>query len=36
MLSHRSGWQIKTYVKPKAANTVFELLMMGGLSPETC
>jgi len=35
-LSHRSGWQPKTYVKPEAAITVFELLVMGGLSPETC
>jgi len=26
----------KTYVKPEAAITVFELLMMGGVSPETC
>jgi hypothetical protein len=26
----------KMYVKPEAAITVFELLMMGGLSPETC
>jgi hypothetical protein len=35
-LSHRSGnWQPKTYVKPEAAITVFELLMMGGVSPET-
>jgi hypothetical protein len=25
----------KTYVKPEAAITVFELLMMGGVSPET-
>jgi hypothetical protein len=24
------------YVKPEAAITVFELLMMGGMSPETC
>ena len=24
------------YVKPEAAITVFELLMMGGVSPETC
>jgi len=24
------------YVKPKAAITVFELLMMGGVSFETC
>ena len=35
-LSHRSGRQPKTYVKPKAAITVFELLMMGGVSPEIC
>ena len=28
--------QPKTYVKPETAITVFELLMMGGLSPETC
>ena len=35
-LSHRSGWEPKTYVKPEAAVTVFELLMMGGVSPETC
>jgi hypothetical protein len=26
----------KTYVKPEAAITVFELLIMGGVSPETC
>jgi hypothetical protein len=26
----------KSYVKPEAAITVFELLMMGGVSPETC
>jgi len=26
----------KTYVKPEATITVFELLMMGGVSPETC
>jgi hypothetical protein len=25
----------KTYVKPEAIITVFELLMMGGVSPET-
>jgi len=24
------------YVKPEAAITVFEYLMMGGVSPETC
>jgi len=35
-LSHRSGLKPKTYVKPEAAITVFELLMMGSLSPETC
>jgi hypothetical protein len=36
--SHRSGnRQPKTYVKPEAAITVFELLMMmGGVSLETC
>jgi hypothetical protein len=26
----------KTYVKPEAAITVFELLMMGSVSSETC
>jgi hypothetical protein len=35
MLSHRNGRQLQTFVKPEAAITVFELLMMGGLSPET-
>jgi hypothetical protein len=35
-LSHRSGRQPKTYVKPEAAITFLELLMMGGVSPETC
>ena len=35
-LSHRSGRQPKTYVKPEAAITVFELLMMSGVSLETC
>jgi hypothetical protein len=35
-LSHRNSRQPKTYVKPEAAITVFELLMMGGVSPETC
>jgi len=34
--SHRRGQQPKMYVKPEAAITVFELLMMGGVSPETC
>jgi hypothetical protein len=34
--SHRSNRQPKTYVKQEAAITVFELLMMGGVSPETC
>jgi len=33
---HRSGRQPKTYVKSEAVITVFELLMMGGVSPETC
>ena len=33
---HRSGRQPKTYVKREAAITVFELLMMGGVSPKTC
>jgi len=28
--------QPKSYVKPEAAITVFELLIMGGVSPETC
>ena len=28
--------RIYTFVKPEAAITVFELLMMGGVSPETC
>jgi hypothetical protein len=32
---HRSIRQPKTYVKPEAAITVFELLVMGGVSPET-
>ena len=35
-LSHRSSRQPKTYVKPEAEITVFELLIMGGVSPETC
>jgi hypothetical protein len=35
-LSHRSGRQPKTYVKPEAAIIVFDLLMMGGVSPEAC
>jgi hypothetical protein len=28
--------ETKKYVKPEAAITVFELLMMGGVWPETC
>jgi hypothetical protein len=32
----RCGRQPKTYVKPEAAIAVFELLMMGGVSPKTC
>jgi predicted DCC family thiol-disulfide oxidoreductase YuxK len=35
-LSHDSGRQPQTYVKPEAAITVFELLMMSGVSLETC
>jgi hypothetical protein len=36
-LTYRSGnRQPKTYVKPEAAIAVFELLMMGDMSPETC
>jgi hypothetical protein len=35
-LSHCNSWQPKTYVKPETAITVFELLMMDGVSPETC
>jgi len=33
---HRSGWQPKTYVKSEAEIIIFELLTMGGVSPETC
>jgi hypothetical protein len=33
-LSHRRGTQPKTYGKPEAEITLFELLMMGGVSPE--
>jgi hypothetical protein len=37
LCSHCSGnRQPKTYVKPEAAIKVFELLMMGNVSPETC
>jgi hypothetical protein len=35
-VKYRSGQQPKTYVKPEAAITAFELLMTGGVSPETC
>jgi hypothetical protein len=35
-LSHCSDQQPKTYVKPEAAITLFKLLMMGNVSPETC
>jgi len=31
-----SCWQTQTYVKPEAAITVFELLMMSSMSLETC
>jgi len=34
-LSHDSCLQPQTYVKPEAAITVFELLMMSGVSLET-
>jgi hypothetical protein len=36
VLSYDSGWQPQTCVKPEAANTVFELLMMSDVSLETC
>jgi len=37
LLCHRSdNRQPKTYVKPEAAIIVFELLIMDGMSPETC
>jgi hypothetical protein len=35
-LSNRNGRQPKTYVKPEAEITVFELLMMGGVTSGTC
>ena len=35
-LSHHSSQHPKMYIKPEAAVTVFELLMMGCVSPETC
>jgi len=35
-LNHYSGRLPQTYVKPETAITVFELLMMSGVSPETC
>jgi len=35
-LNHDSCRQPQTYVKPEAAITVFELLMMGVVSLETC
>jgi hypothetical protein len=35
-LNHCTVRQPKTYVKPEAAFTFFELLIMGGVSPETC
>jgi len=35
-LSLDSGQQPQTYVKPEVAITVFELLMMSGVSLETC
>jgi len=36
LLTADSGRQPQTYVKPEAAITVFELLMMSGVSIETC
>jgi len=35
-LNHDSRLQPQTYVKPEAAITAFELLMMSGVSLETC
>jgi hypothetical protein len=35
-VSHDSGRQPKTYVKPEVSITVFELLMMSVVSLETC
>jgi len=35
-LSHHSSQHPKMYIKPEAAVTVFELLMMGSVSLETC
>jgi len=35
-LSHDSCQQPQTYVKPEAAITVVELLMMSGVSLEAC
>jgi hypothetical protein len=29
-------FMVAGYVKPEAAITVFDILMMGGVSPETC
>jgi hypothetical protein len=34
-LNHDSGRQPQTYVKPEAAITVFELLMISGVSLQT-
>jgi len=36
LVAGRCVRQPKTYVKSEAAITVFELLMMGGVSPKTC
>jgi len=36
LVAGRCARQLKTYVKPEAEITVFELLMMGGVLPETC
>jgi hypothetical protein len=36
MVEPSQGLVTKMYVKPEAAVTVFELLMMGGVLPKTC
>jgi len=35
-MGFNSAFKGLTYVKQEAAITVFELLMMGGVPPETC
>jgi len=36
IINHDSCRQPQTYITPEAAITVFELLMMSGVSLETC